>query len=139
MSNELHKSNITPIKYADAARSVRHVFVRDLLIDSSIGIYDHEKEKHQTIRINIDLCVKEDSAPLNDDYANVVCYEKVVKGIKDIVGSGHIELVETLAEKIADFNMIDPRIVSVRVRIEKLEAIENTTSVGVEIERHRNS
>lgn len=127
------------MKYADASRSVRHVFVRDLELESSIGIYDHEKQKTQKIRINIDLCVKEDTTPLNDDYRNVVCYEKVVTGIKNIVHSGHVGLVETLAEKIADINMIDPRIVSVRVRVEKLEAIKNTTSVGVEIERHRNS
>ncbi len=139
MTGKIQKSNLTPMKYADASRSVRHVFVRDLELESSIGIYDHEKQKTQKIRINIDLCVKEDTTPLNDDYRNVVCYEKVVTGIKNIVHSGHVGLVETLAEKIADINMIDPRIVSVRVRVEKLEAIKNTTSVGVEIERHRNS
>ena len=137
MTTNVQKNNLTPIKYADAARSVRHVFVRDLMLDSSIGIYDHEKEKSQKIRVNIDLSVKEDCADLNDDYDNVVCYENVVTGIKNIVQSGHIELVETLAEKIANMNLIDSRIVSVRVRVEKLEAIENTTSVGVEIERTR--
>lgn len=138
MANMIPKSNLTPLKYADATRSVRHVFVRDLLLESSIGIYDHEKANLQKIRVNIDLCVKEDQNPINDDYKNIVCYEKVVIGIKNIVLSGHVELVETLAEKIADLNIIDPRIVSVRVRVEKLEAIENTTSVGVEIERHQN-
>tara|TARA_R110002096_G_scaffold416576_2_gene619485 strand:+ start:337139 stop:337558 length:420 start_codon:yes stop_codon:yes gene_type:complete len=137
MPHTLQKSNLTSIKYADASRGVRHVFVRDLMLDGSIGIYDHEKAEKQKIRVNIDLCVTEEDVPLNDDYQNVVCYEKVVTGIKNIVGSGHIELVETLAEKIADLNMIDPRIVSVRVRVEKLEAIENTNSVGVEIERSR--
>ncbi len=137
MPHTVKKNNLTPMKYADASRSVRHVFVRDLLLSCSIGIYDHEKENPQNIRINIDLCVKEDSVSLNDDYGNVVCYEKVVNAIKNIVNSGHVRLVETLAEKIADFNLIDPRVVSVRVRIEKLQAIENTTSVGVEIERHR--
>ncbi|MEZ5756666.1 MAG: dihydroneopterin aldolase [Emcibacteraceae bacterium] len=137
MTSKFYKSNLSPIKYADASRSLRHVFVRDLILSSSIGIYDHEKEKEQKIRINIDLSVKEEQGPLNDDYANVVCYEKVVEGIKNIVHSGHVHLVETLAEKIADLNLIDPRILSVRVRVEKLEAIENTTSVGVEIERHK--
>ena len=137
MSKMIPKSNRTPLKYADASRSVRHVFVRDLLLESSIGIYDHEKVNLQKIRVNIDLCVKEDQNPINDDYKNIVCYEKVVTGIKNIVLSGHVELVETLAEKIADLNIIDPRVVSVRVRVEKLEAIENTTSVGVEIERHQ--
>lgn len=137
MSNTIHKSNLTPIKYADATQSLRHVFVRDLMLDSSIGIYDHEKEAAQKIRVNIDLSVTEDETPLNDDYDNVVCYEKVVNGIKNIVASGHVELVETLAENIADMNLIDPRVVAVRVRVEKLEAIENTTSVGVEIERRK--
>ena len=138
MTNSIHKSNLTPLKYADAARSVRHVFVRDLLLESSIGIYDHEKEHVQKILVNIDLSVTEETVPLNDDYDNVVCYEKVVNGIKNIVDSGHVELVETLAEKIADINLIDPRVLAVRVRVEKLEAIENTTSVGVEIERTKN-
>lgn len=137
MVKTINQSNITSLKYADATRGVRHVFVRDLMIDGSIGIYKHEKEKLQKIRINIDLSVTEEATPLNDNYKNVVCYEKVVNGIKNIVHSGHVELVETLAEKIADFSMMDTRIISVRVRVEKLEAIENTTSVGVEIERHR--
>ena len=137
MPHTLQKTNLTSIKYADASRGVRHVFIRDLMLESSIGIYDHEKAAKQQIRVNIDLCVTEEDVPLNDNYKNVVCYEKVATGIKNIVGSGHIELVETLAEKIADFSMIDPRIVSVRVRVEKLHAIENTTSVGVEIERSR--
>ena len=137
MSHTVQKSNLSPIKYADASRGVRHVFIRDLMLESSIGIYDHEKAAKQQIRINIDLCVTEEEVPLNDDYKNVVCYEKVANGIKTIVASGHIELVETLAEKIADFSMIDPRIISVRVRVEKLHAIENTNSVGVEIERSR--
>ncbi|MCC3859728.1 dihydroneopterin aldolase [Pseudemcibacter aquimaris] len=137
MTNTVHKSNLTPIKYADATQSLRHVFVRDLMLDSSIGIYDHEKQAEQKIRVNIDLSVTEDSTPLNDDYDNVVCYEKVVNGIKNIVSSGHVELVETLAENIADMNLIDPRVVAVRVRVEKLEAIEHTTSVGVEIERRK--
>jgi len=137
MSSFVPKSNNASIKYADALKGVRHVFVRDLMIKGSIGVYDHEKIDKQQIRVNIDLSVKEEDVPLGDKYENVVCYEKVVIGIKSIVASGHIELVETLAEKIANFNMIDKRIVSVRVRVEKLDAIENTTSVGVEIERHR--
>lgn len=137
-NQQTHKSNMTPLKYADATRSVRHVFVKDLILDSSIGIYDHEKVRTQKICVNVDLSVTEETSPLNHDYDNVVCYEEVVKGIQNIVNSGHVELVETLAEKIADMNLIDPRVIAVRVRVEKLEAIKNTKSVGVEIERHKN-
>ncbi|NOZ65854.1 MAG: dihydroneopterin aldolase [Alphaproteobacteria bacterium] len=130
-------SNLSPIKFADAARSVRHVFIRDLVLESYIGVYNHEKNTAQKIRVNVDLSVMEDSRNLNDDIDNVVCYEKIANAIKTIVNSGHVHLVETLAENIAEMNLQDPRVSCVRVRVEKLEAIENTTSVGIEIERYR--
>jgi dihydroneopterin aldolase len=46
-------SNLSPIKFADAARSVRHVFIRDLVLESYIGIYNHEKNAPQKIRVNV--------------------------------------------------------------------------------------
>lgn len=124
------------MKYADAFRSVRHVFIRDLVMNSYIGIYNHEKNTAQKIRVNVDLSVTEDSKDLGDDIDNVVCYEKIVTSIETIVKSGHVHLVETLAENIAELTLQDSRVSCVRVRVEKLEAIKNTTSVGIEIERH---
>jgi len=130
-------SNLTPLKFADASRSVRHVFIRDLVLDSYIGVYDHEKNSAQKIRINVDLSVIENMKSLNDDIDNVVCYEKIATAIETIVTSGHVHLVETLAENIAEMSLQDARVSCVRVRVEKLEAIRNTTSVGIEIERYR--
>lgn len=130
-------SNLTPLKFADASRSVRHVFIRDLILDCHIGIYDHEKDASQKIRVNVDLSVIENTKSLEDNIDNVVCYEKIAIGIETIVKSGHVHLVETLAENIAEMNLQDPRITCVRVRVEKLEALKNTASVGIEIERHR--
>lgn len=130
-------SNLTPLKFASASRSVRHVFIRDLILDSHIGVYDHEKNTSQKIRINVDLSVMENIKNLNDDIDNVVCYESIATAIETIVSSGHVHLVETLAENIAEMSLRDARILSVRVRVEKLEAIRNTASVGVEIERYR--
>jgi len=132
-------SNLAPLKLADAGRSVRHVFVRDLIVDGFIGVYDHEKQNRQKIMINVDLAVVENVEPLNDDIDNVVCYEQIVRNIETIIQSGHIHLVETLAEHIADMGLQDSRVNTIRVRIEKLEAIANTHSVGVEIERSRQS
>ncbi len=130
-------SNLTPLKFADASRSVRHVFIRDLVLDSYIGVYDHEKNSAQKIRINVDLSVVENMKNLNDDIDNVVCYEKIAAAIETIVTSGHVHLVETMAENIAEMSLQDARVSCVRVRVEKLEAIRNTTSVGIEIERYR--
>ena len=125
----------SPVHIADGSNNIRHVFIRDLVIDCSIGIYTHEKEHEQRVRINLDLAVGEGDGAINDDIRNVISYEDMAKGIEKIIGQGHINLVETLAEKIADMCLQDTRVFSTRVRVEKLDIIANAESVGVEIER----
>jgi len=129
-------ANIHHLPFADATRSVRHIFVRDYVVDAEIGVWEHEKDTHQKVRINVDLSVQEDTAH-HDQLGNVVCYNDIVNNIQKIIGTGHINLVETLAEKIADMALGDPRVIGVRVKVEKLEAVEGAASVGVEIERHK--
>lgn len=138
MSNTMSQSdNVRPFKIADAARAIRHVFVRDLLLDAHIGVYTHEHGRTQPIRVNVDLTVSE--AAHGDKHANVVCYEEVVNNIKAMVASGHLNLVETLAERVAASCLEDERVIAARIRIEKLAAIPEAGSVGVEIERTRAS
>lgn len=124
-----------PLRIASAANAIRHVFVRDLLLDAHIGVHRHEEDRPQPIRVNIDLTVSEDAAPIGDLLENVVDYEHVVNGVRAIVAEGHLRLVETLAERIAAFALEDARVRAVRVRIEKLKIIPDAASVGVEIER----
>tara|TARA_B100000427_G_scaffold206102_1_gene171578 strand:- start:426 stop:845 length:420 start_codon:yes stop_codon:yes gene_type:complete len=122
-------------KIADARSLIRHVFVRNLVLMASIGIYAFEKKDAQRVRINVDLAVREADHPPTDEISQVVCYEEITDGIKGIVGRGHVNLVETLAEDIAGMCLEDPRVRSARVRVEKLDIFENAESVGVEIER----
>jgi len=123
---------------ASADGQIRHVFVRDLTLLALIGIHDAEKIKPQRIVVNIDLSVQEGSTgPLPDDISHVVSYEIIVKKCEAIVADGHVNLVETLAEKFADACLKDKRVVAARVRIEKPDIIPNARSVGVEIERVR--
>ena len=122
-------------KIADARSLIRHVFVRNLVLMASIGIYAFEKKDAQRVRINVDLAVREADHPPTDEISQVVCYEDFTYGIKGIVGRGHVNLVETLAEDIAGMCLEDPRVRSARVRVEKLDIFENAESVGVEIER----
>lgn len=131
------QNNIFPLRIADASRSVRHVFIRDLMVDAHIGVHTHERGTTQKVRINIDLSVPEPPGALPDDLGAVVCYEQIVKRIEAIVGAGHLNLVETMAERIAAMCLEDARVSTARVRIEKLEAIAAAFSVGVEIERAR--
>ena len=127
--------NVTPLKIANAARAIRHVFVRDLMLDAHIGAYKHEKGSAQPVRVNVDLTVAE--AAHGDDLKNVVCYATVVDSIKLIVAEGHLNLVETLAERIAASCLEDERVQVALVRVEKLAVIPEASSVGVEIERVR--
>lgn len=129
------RPNIHALRIADAARGIRHVFVRDLELDAEIGVHKHEKGRRQPIRINVDLSVADDGKPLSDRLANVVDYERVVDGIRKIIATGHVKLVESLADRIAALCLEDRRVDKVRVRIEKLKAFADARSVGVEIER----
>jgi 7,8-dihydroneopterin aldolase/epimerase/oxygenase len=122
---------------ASAKARVRHVFVRDLECLALIGIYDHEKVKAQRITVNIDLSVQESDAPMDDDISHVVSYEIIAKKVESILAEGHINLVETLCEKIAQSCLRDRRVLAARVRVEKPDIIPNARSVGVEIERGR--
>lgn len=129
------RPNIHALRIADASRGIRHVFVRDLELDAEIGVHKHEKGRRQPIRINVDLSVADDGKPLSDRLANVVDYERVVDGIRRIIATGHVKLVESLADRIASLCLEDRRVDKVRVRIEKLKAFADARSVGVEIER----
>lgn len=127
---------VQPPQFASARNALRHVFVHDLTLTASIGVYHHEKLDKQRIRINLDLAVREgDAGRTDDDINNVVCYEQVVTSIRDLIEAGHVNLVETLAERIAALCLEDRRVRVARVRVEKLDVFPDATSVGVEIER----
>ena len=87
------------------------------------------------VRINIDLSVEENLEVDDEDVGSVVCYDQIVRRVKIILGAGHIQLVETMAERIADMCLQDHRVKGARVRVEKLEIMAEAESVGVEIER----
>ena len=136
-------------RIADAARGLRHVFLRDLVLPARIGVHAHEERGTQRIRINVDLGVRDDGAarvsraPIlrtgvgRDELSRVVDYEAIANGVRAIVAAGHVRLVETLAERIAEACLEDPRIDLARVRVEKLEVFADAASAGVEIERRR--
>ncbi len=130
-----HIKLVEPLRIADAGRRIRHVFIRNLMVPCSIGIHRHERDAEQRVRINLDLAVTEGDRPIDDDIRNVICYEELARGVERICNKGHVNLVETLAENIATMCLEDKRVKSARVRVEKLDILEDAESVGVEIER----
>jgi dihydroneopterin aldolase len=126
---------VQPLHQPEEGPGIRRVFVRDLVLAALIGVHRHEQDGRQRVRINLDLEVPEDGAPLSDRLSEVVNYQDIVAGIRKIVAAGHINLVETLAERIAARCLVDRRVQRVRVRVEKLDVFADAGSVGVEIAR----
>lgn len=116
---------------------LRRVFVRDLVADCLLGVHSHEKGTRQRVRVNLDLAVRDDGPPAGDSIHDVVCYEEMADGVRAILAGPHVSLVETLAETIAAMCLGDPRVVSARVRVEKLDVFKDAAAAGVEIERMR--
>ena len=67
----------------------------------------------------------------------MACYETLINEIKTIIAQGHIILVETFAEKIADLSLLDKRVLDVRVNVEKIDVFDDCDSVGATIKKIR--
>jgi dihydroneopterin aldolase len=115
--------------------SVYRMFVRDLVVPFRIGIYDYERAAPQRVRINAELLVE--SVAAGDNFGRVVNYETLVTGVRELAQGEHINLVETLAERIIDLAMEDRRVLAVRVSVEKLDVYPDAESVGVVMKRRR--
>jgi len=121
---------------------LRRVFIRDLVLQARIGVYPEEKGAPQPVRINITCQTRDDGLDHPDGIgpdvvSRVVDYDGIAKRVRALVGQGHIELVETMAERIAHLCLADARVLSVRVSVEKLTVFADAAAAGVEIERAR--
>jgi 7,8-dihydroneopterin aldolase/epimerase/oxygenase len=109
------------------------VFIRNLELLARIGVHGHEQGKPQPVRINVWLSGDIDAGA--DRLENAIDYEAVAEKIRGIVGAGHVNLAESLAERIAAACFEDKRVAHARVRVEKLHALPGAEAAGVEIER----
>ena len=113
------------------------IFLNDFMLEANIGVYKHEKEKTQPLRINVVAKVKNPKKINDNNLQSVVCYNQISKKIKKIVKSGHTILLEKLAEKIFQECFRNKRIETMKIRLEKLDAIQGAASAGIEVERSR--
>lgn len=119
------------------ARGVRRVFVRRLEVMASVGIFEVEKRYEQRIVVSVDLDVVDDYDGVSDRLDAVLDYGGIVAAVRSIVGQGHVHLIETLAERIADSCLADARVLVARISIEKPDIVEGCEAVGIAIERRR--
>ena len=109
------------------------VLIRDLELLARIGVHGHEQGKLQPVRINVALTGEIDAG--HDRLESAIDYEAVADKIRGLVAAGHINLAETLAERIAAACFEDRRVRHARIRVEKLHALPGAEAAGVEIER----
>ena len=113
------------------------IFLNDFLIQANIGVYKYEKNITQPLRINIVAKVRNPKRINDDNLQSVVCYNQISRKIKKIIKSGHTVLLEKLAEKIFEECFKNKRIETMKIRLEKLDAIQDAESAGIEVERSR--
>ena len=115
----------------------RTVFIKDFIIHEIIGMHDHEKIKKQKIKFNIVINVNQNTLPNEKDLRSIINYEKITKKLKNLVKNKKYNFLESLAEDSFVEIFKDKRISSVKIKIEKPDAIKNASSAGVEIFKSR--
>ena len=116
----------------------RTVLIKDFTINEIIGIHQNEKINKQKIIFNIVIDVNQNIYPDENDLSSIVDYEKITNKLKKLARNKKYNFLESLAEDSFDEIFSDKRINSVKIKIEKPEAIANAQSVGVEVFKSRN-
>ena len=110
----------------------RNIAVENLVVSASIGIYPHEHEAPQRVRLSFDAEVALPDS-LSDDFSNVLSYEVFVNTARAMMLEGHFNLLETLVDELADRVFSDTRMISLRVKGEKLDVFEDAESASVTV------
>ena len=111
------------------------VFIRDLQIETVIGIYDWERKVRQIISLDIDMATDIQKAASSDNIDDTLSYKTVAKRIIAFVEESEFELVEALAEKICAIILEEFDVPWLRLTLSKPGAVRGSKSVGVMIER----
>lgn len=111
------------------------VFIKDLDIETVIGIYDWERKIRQTVRLNLEMKSDIAKAAATDHIDDALDYKAVAKRLIDFVEASNFQLVETLAERCAEIILTEFPVARVRLELDKPGAVTGSRSVGVRIER----
>ncbi len=106
------------------------VFVRGLTVEAEIGLYPHERGRTQPLVIDVDLDLL---ASRVDSIADTVNYEALALYASALAEQGHVDLVETFAQRLALGCLDNPLVLRARVRVEKPQALERAGAAGVEV------
>jgi len=111
--------------------------IRDLRVDALVGIHKRERHVAQTVSIDLDIGLPGNEVFQSDKLADTIDYAQVALRIRELAASGHVRLVETIAERIARLLLDDCGAPWARVSVAKIGILANAKFVGVTIERRR--
>jgi len=111
------------------------VFLRQLRIETVIGIYDWEKAIKQPVVLDVEMASDNAKAAASDRIEDALDYKAISKRLKQFVGDARFELVETLAERCAAIIRDEFGVPWVRITLDKIGAVTDAAGVGVVIER----
>ena len=112
----------------------KKIIIKDLILLLSVGIHQFEKLKKQKVKFNIEITTDPNLKP---DIKTIVNYENVIKVIKKLTEKTHYELLESLSETIFDEMFKNKKIKKIKLKIEKLDIIKETKSVGIEVTKSK--
>jgi 7,8-dihydroneopterin aldolase/epimerase/oxygenase len=125
----IHKLNVKSL-HQRRIDPMRRIFVRDLVLQTRIGVHEHEQQGSQRIRVNLEVVARLDET-LHDELSNTICYDDISQAIRHLAAEGHIRLVETFAERVLEICLFDPRARHATVTVEKLDVYDDAGGVGV--------
>lgn len=111
------------------------IYLRDIRIPCTIGVWEWERRIKQTVAIDLEMATDARATARTDRLEDALDYKAVAKRLTDYVSKSEFQLVETLAENIAQTILTEFKVPWVRVRINKKGAIRGASEVGVVIER----
>ena len=111
------------------------IYLKDLRIDTIIGVYDWERKTRQTVILDIEMGADIKKAAKNDNIDDTLNYKAVAKRLISFVEQSQFQLVETLAENIAEILITEFNVPWLRLQLNKQGAVRNVRDVGVIIER----
>lgn len=115
------------------------VFIRNLVIQTIIGIHPAERTTPQTVLVSLELETATTTAAAHDDIVNALDYERLAQRVREFVSQAEFQLIETQAEHLAVLVLEDLNVMLVSVEVQKPGAIPNAETVGVRIQRARDN
>ena len=128
---------IIKLKLKENFKYKRKVIIKNLILNIFIGIHNFEKKKKQRVRFNIEVVTNPNIKPNNKDLLSILNYEDLINKIKLLVKRQHHELIEDLAENIFEIIFQNRLVKKTNIKIEKLDIIKNSESVGIEFSKSK--